>query len=745
MTNQPRNPQQTAVPDADDTTGERGTSVGVDIQHQALTAALRCLDALLGVAIEHQARRLGPASLLDPWLGMHMEHADVQRLLAEQSPHALTADACAADLLAPAMWEIPGMRHLSNLLALTDIDLAALLIVLAPDVDLRYERIYGYLQDDITRKRPSLDLIANLLATGQAQRLAVCARFEYGAPLRAHKLMAKGQDHPRSPLAQDWCVDTIWRTWLLQGSLADALECNGKTRERRDAPNMLALEPATRAVLEQACELATTVPLRLCLLGEHGAGKHEVARAVANQLKLELVPIDLRDVQSCAELAAKVERAARAACLLGGLLYVHGVGSLEQRDVQLLRALTAALDFAPCHLVLSCVTPLPPVHAGALPLLRIELHFPTAASRHLLWQRAMQHIGAELPDEDLATLATRFSLSAPQIFQATAEAHMLALTQRSGALSYQDIAAAVRRQCGGELSRMATRITPQADFSNLVAPIEVQTQLREICARVATRDTVAHEWAQDSVHARATGVTALFVGPSGTGKTLSAEALARELGLDLYRIDLAGIVSKYIGETEKNLDRVFTAAAHANAVLFFDEADALFGKRSEVKDAHDRYANIEVAYLLQKMEQFDGLAILATNLKQNLDDAFARRLTFTVHFPFPEEAERRQLWESLWPPRAPRADDVDLAWFAREYRLSGGNIRNTVMAAAHLAAADGKIVTRAHLLHATRREYQKLGKNLALPSEAADGTASSRADIAPRYGLNHYAAGRLKP
>lgn len=726
MTNRPHNPPQTAMPDADSTAGELGTPIGMGTPHQALTAAMRCLDALLGVAIEHQARRLGPASLLDPWLGMHMDHADVQRLLVEQSPHALTADACAADLLAPAMREVPGLRHLSNILALTNIDLAALLIALAPDVDLRYERIYGYLQDDITCKRPSLDLIANLLAADPAQRLAVCARFEYAAPLRVHNLIAKALEHPRSPLAQDWCVDPIWRTWLLQGSLADALESAAMTHERRNTPNMLALEPATRAVLEQVCELATTVPLRLCLLGEHGAGKHEVARAVAHRLNLELVPIDLRDVQSCAELAAMVERAARAACLLGGLLYVRGVSSLEQRDVQLLRTLTTALDAAPCHLVLSCVTPLPPVHAGTLPLLRVELHFPAAASRHLLWQRAMQHVGAELSDEDLATLAARFSLSGPQIFQAAAEAHMLALTQRSGTLGYQDIAAAVRRQCGGELSRMATRITPQADFSNLVAPIEVQTQLREICARVATRDTVAHEWAQDSVHARTTGVTALFVGPSGTGKTLSAEALARELGLDLYRIDLAGIVSKYIGETEKNLDRVFTAAAHANAVLFFDEADALFGKRSEVKDAHDRYANIEVAYLLQKMEQFDGLAILATNLKQNLDDAFARRLTFTLNFPFPEQPERERLWHALWPPAAPMADDVDLAWFAREFRLSGGNIRNIVLAAAHLAAADGRVVTRAHLLHATRREFQKLGKNL-VHAETAAAPADRRA------------------
>jgi SpoVK/Ycf46/Vps4 family AAA+-type ATPase len=219
-------------------------------------------------------------------------------------------------------------------------------------------------------------------------------------------------------------------------------------------------------------------------------------------------------------------------------------------------------------------------------------------------------------------------------------------------------------------------------------------------------------------------VTALFAGPSGTGKTIAAEAIAFELGYDLFRIDLSAVVSKYIGETEKNLDRVFSAAENANAVLLFDEADALFGKRSEVKDAHDRYANIEIAYLLQKMEQFDGLAILSTNLKQNLDEAFARRLTFTINFAFPEVSERERLWAALWPPRVPRAGDVDLAWFAQQYPLSGGNIRNTVLAAAHLAAADGQMVTREHLLHATRREFQKLGKNLVLPLRDGQGIAS---------------------
>jgi SpoVK/Ycf46/Vps4 family AAA+-type ATPase len=208
------------------------------------------------------------------------------------------------------------------------------------------------------------------------------------------------------------------------------------------------------------------------------------------------------------------------------------------------------------------------------------------------------------------------------------------------------------------------------------------------------------------------GVNALFAGPSGTGKTMASEIIARELGLDLYKIDLSGVVSKYIGETERNLDRVFAAAEDANSILFFDEADALFGKRSEVRDSHDRYANIEISYLLQKMEEYEGLAILATNLRANLDEAFIRRLAFTIHFPFPDKAHRFRIWQGIWPSSLELDSGVDLRFLADKFKLSGGNIKNIALAAAYLAAEQNQSVRMNHLIHATRREYQKLGKPL---------------------------------
>jgi SpoVK/Ycf46/Vps4 family AAA+-type ATPase len=209
---------------------------------------------------------------------------------------------------------------------------------------------------------------------------------------------------------------------------------------------------------------------------------------------------------------------------------------------------------------------------------------------------------------------------------------------------------------------------------------------------------------------RGRGVTALFAGDSGTGKTMSAEVIAGELGLDLYTVNLATVVDKYVGETEKNLERIFTEAGGVNAVLLFDEADAIFGKRSEVRDAHDRYANIESAYLLQRMETFDGLAILATNLRSNIDDAFTRRLDMIIDFPAPDETSRLAIWRQCLRPPVPCADGLDLTFCATAFTLSGGNIRSAATTAAYLAAGNNGVIGMPELISAIQQEYRKLGR-----------------------------------
>lgn len=275
--------------------------------------------------------------------------------------------------------------------------------------------------------------------------------------------------------------------------------------------------------------------------------------------------------------------------------------------------------------------------------------------------------------------------------QVTGAARSAAQTAQldGGTLTPGHVRQGARAQNAAGLDRLARRIEPTVNWHDLVLPPDAHAQLRELTARARHRDRVLGEWGMRPGGGRGRGVSALFAGDSGTGKTMSAEVIAADLGLDLYTVDLATVIDKYVGETEKNLERIFTEAAGVNGVLLFDEADAIFGKRSDVKDAHDRYANVESAYLLQRMESFDGLAILATNLRANLDDAFTRRLDLVVDFPVPDPEQRLLLWERCLGPLLPRGTDLDLAFCAENFELAGGNIRSIAVTAAYLAADTG--------------------------------------------------------
>ena len=332
------------------------------------------------------------------------------------------------------------------------------------------------------------------------------------------------------------------------------------------------------------------------------------------------------------------------------------------------------------------------------------------SDRDVLWRALLDQ-----PDETVLAATLPFVLSPDGVVRAAEdarrEAHYLGV-----ALGPDHLRRGARLQNAAGLERLARRVEPSVGWDDLVLPPLVLGQLHEIALRARHRERVLGEWRMRPGGGRGRGVTALFAGDSGTGKTMSAEVIAGDLGLDLYTVDLATVVDKYIGETEKNLERIFAEAAGVNGVLLFDEADAIFGKRSEVKDAHDRYANIESAYLLQRMESFDGLAILATNLRANLDEAFTRRLDMILDFPTPDVEQRRALWDTCLGQTLPRADDLDLDFCAAAFDLTGGSIRSIAVTAAYLAAdGDGRL-TMDHLIGAVQREYRKLGR-LLLPSE----------------------------
>ena len=320
-------------------------------------------------------------------------------------------------------------------------------------------------------------------------------------------------------------------------------------------------------------------------------------------------------------------------------------------------------------------------------------------------------------------LAEKFRFSGGQIEDVVATAQNLAAqrNQESPELELSDLYAACRVQSNQKLSSLARKIKPHYKWQDIILPEDRIEQLRDVCGYVRYRSLVYDDWGFGRKIALGKGLNVLFAGPSGTGKTMAADIMANELGLDLYKIDLSTVVSKYIGETEKNLAKIFDEAETSNAILFFDEADALFGKRSEVRDAHDRYANIEVGFLLQKMEEHEGVIIMATNFRKNMDDAFIRRIHFTVDFPFPTESDRRRIWEAIWPPEMLRAPDLDLEFVASRFELSGGNIRNIALGAAFLAADDGHRINMDHVMRTIRREYQKMGKVVKEGEFAAPG------------------------
>ncbi len=348
------------------------------------------------------------------------------------------------------------------------------------------------------------------------------------------------------------------------------------------------------------------------------------------------------------------------------------------------------------------------VHCGGRATVLFDAGSLGEREQNQLWHAVLDPVFPVL-NGAVESLAAQFNLSATAIAAASAQA--LAAPTGDAEKVHDQLWDACRTQSRPRLEGLAQRIQSVTHWDDLVLRSTPKQTLRQVAIHVRQRGHVYNVWGFGAAGARGLGVTALFAGPSGTGKTMAAEVLANELRLDLYRIDLSQVVSKYIGETEKNLSRVFDAAEEGSVVLLFDEADALFGKRSDVKDSHDRYANIEVSYLLQRMECYRGLAILTTNRKSALDQAFLRRIRFVVDFPFPEAAERTEIWRRIFPQATP-VEDLRIDRLSR-LNAAGGNIRNIALSAAFLAADAGEPLRMKHILSATRGEFAKIERPLS--------------------------------
>ncbi|MEI2579945.1 ATP-binding protein [Scytonema sp. PRP1] len=459
------------------------------------------------------------------------------------------------------------------------------------------------------------------------------------------------------------------------------------------------------------------IPPAIQLCGDESDSKWAIASAVSATMGIQLYFLRAADIpQAVAEREALTRLWEREAILSRSALL------LEWEDLTEVEKMRSLLPFIENVQSLLLISGREPLQSCRRKIIRLDISKVSMAEQRSLWQNALGNSALELNGQ-LDTLVSQFSLSASTIYTVCNQVKELRTgdkSQETEDRSYSLPASPLsqlwdtcRTIARPRLETLAQRIVPKATWDDLVLPEPQRQILHEMAAQVRQRAKVYETWEFAIRGSNGLGISALFVGASGTGKTMAAEVLAHELRLDLYRIDLSQVVSKYIGETEKNLRRVFDAAEAGGAILLFDEADALFGKRSEVKDSHDRYANIEVSYLLQRMEAYRGLAILTTNMKNAIDTAFLRRIRFIVQFPFPDFAQRIEIWRRIFPPKMP-TEKIDLAKLAK-LNIAGGNIRNIALNAAFLAADTGESVQMKHLLRAAQSEYAKLDKQ---PTEA---------------------------
>jgi AAA+ superfamily predicted ATPase len=675
-----------------------------------LAPALELLDGLLREALAEAERRFGAGAAADPYRGLYLMPGDVEHSLTWEPgrPMFAPAPADAAIALGTAS---PRLLKLTEELGLTAFDAALIAVAIAPELDLRYERIYAILQDDVTRRRPSLDLALNLLCSSAAEKVERRRHVVSDAPLVRSGVMelAGDQTRPDAPL--------LALELALAGPVCGFV-LGAPGPDPRLAPLLLpppsadafaTLPAPARARLARAVRRATAsaTPLRLYFRGAFGTGRHAAARLLARAAKTSLLALDLSRSDVDEHVVDRLLRhALLEARLRGWLVYLSGADAVPARWGE--AAAGRLLDAVARHpgiVVLSGTAEWWAPDGDLRDVATVDFGAAPFRRRRAVWRRALAAAGVEIDPALEASLAERFELTPLQIASAVRVA-----ANTEGRDPSRALFAAARAQAGRQLGEQARRVEPVFGFDDLVLPSDSKRQLLEICERVEHRRLVHEEWGFGARLPLGSGVNVLFSGPSGTGKTMAAQVVAGALGLDLYRIDLSCVVSKYIGETEKNLGRIFDQAEASNAILFFDEADALFGKRSEVKDAHDRYANIEIGYLLQKMEEYRGVTILATNLRQNMDEAFVRRLAFHVHFALPDERDRIRIWRGVLPQELPVADDVDVEFLGRRFKVSGGNIHNAALAGAFLAAGEGGPVAMRHLVLGMRREFQKMGK-----------------------------------
>ncbi|GAA2976827.1 ATP-binding protein [Kitasatospora sp. NPDC127116] len=654
----------------------------------------------------------GEACLLEPlaWLERRVHRALSSRTTPTDSPGPPDdQDAVPFTALEAPAEHTTGsssLHRLARAFGLGPVDLSVFLVALAPDLDSRFERFYACLNDDPTLPHATVALALTLSGVSPLSTTARAVVSPTG-PLRSGGLLAV-EDSGRPFLSRALCVPDRAADHLLGH---DAFP-----RRLRPFLNPLPTPPPlpgpARATADRLAAILGAPdrrPVHLRHRPGHAGGEAEtVAAAAAHALGRPLLRLDWDGLSALSDADALLAEAVLEARLREAALLVvlpPSTTSDHGRAPELWSRLGEAAPVLP--LALAGTNPGDAASARLAPVF-LECPATTAAERATLWHAELAGLPGLDPDRAAGLMAS-YRL-APHLIPAVVATARRQAHAMDRAPAPKDLTAAAHLHHDGALGRLARRVDPAAGWTDLVLPDPTADSLRALANRVRHRDRVLGEWGLRPGAARGHGVSALFTGPSGTGKTLAAEVVAADLGFDLHVVDLSTVMSKYIGDTEKHLEHLFAAAEGLNGILLFDEADAVFSKRTAVRDAHDRHANATTAYLLQRLEAFDGVAFLTSNLHANIDNAYLRRFDFVIPFPLPDEEGRRALWDTCLGPSAPRADGLDLTLLARRFELTGGEIRCCATTAAYHAAHDGRPIGTTDLLDAVRIEHHKLNR-----------------------------------
>lgn len=615
-------------------------------------------------------------------------------------------------------------NKLISIYRLNPIEIQILFIALAPLLNAKYEKIYAYVQDDIQQRLPTLQLLYLIFGQDIATVNAIRDVMSKAASLVLNNLIYYAnaiQETANSP----FYIDPRIADYLLGGDSIDP-ELIGVMKVGSNVPEQPEiLNESVISSVENFCSLIEKTIgsessnafqyLGIIFNGSAPEEKKQALKLLAKKLAANYFIIDIRLLTFQPERAEDLfARIFREAALFDAVVYFENSDILSEHP-HFVHLLLSHLDRKQSLLpvifdlggVLTSIT-------DRSDMVEISFHTPDYHARKQIWTHYLN--GSGLNGAMVDRFSDRFQFNVSQIKKTVQSAKLRMEMEGRNKIEDKDVYYGSSRHTFHKLARFGVRISKRYAIDDIVLPADRIDHLHEIVNQYKNRTMVMENWGFGEKVAYGKGLTVLFSGPSGTGKTMAASVVARELKLDIFKIDLSSIVSKYIGETEKNLSNIFNEATLSNAILFFDEADALFGKRTEVKDSHDRYANIETSFLLQKMEEYEGITILASNFRQNMDNAFLRRISFIIEFPFPDQVLRKKLWRKIFPHSAPLDAKIDYDFLAQKIEMTGGNIKNMALAAAYMASNDSADIQMGHIMKAVKREYEKQGKPF-IPSE----------------------------